>query len=85
MPHVALKLFPGRSREQLEAFARDIRLACKSHLESADFCISVSYEEVTPECWDRDVYIPDIMNHPGILIRPEYQLGETMLPREDDC
>lgn len=61
MPHVIVKLWPGRSDEQkaqlTEAIVRDLTNLLHSGAES----ISVAFEEVTPEDWTEQVFEPDIL------------------------
>jgi 4-oxalocrotonate tautomerase len=60
MPHVIVKLWPGRSEQQKarlsEAIVRDV----VSVLESGEKWVSVAIEEVDPEDWVEEVYKPDI-------------------------
>jgi len=60
MPHVVVKLWPGRSEEQktklTEAIVRDVM----THLNSSEASVSVTIEEVKQEEWTQKVYNPDI-------------------------
>ena len=62
MPHVIVKLYPGRSEEQkqklAEAIAKDIVTIAKCE----DRSVSVAIEEIEREAWAEKVYQPDILN-----------------------
>ena len=70
MPHVIVKLYPGRSEEQkkqlADAIAGDLVRIAGSKEES----ISVAIEEVAPEDWVEQVYKPDILDRKETLYRP---------------
>jgi 4-oxalocrotonate tautomerase len=61
MPHVIVKLWPGRSDEQkarlTEAIVRDVT----GILGSGDASVSVGFEEVVPEHWTEQVFEPEIL------------------------
>jgi 4-oxalocrotonate tautomerase len=61
MPHVVVKLWPGKSDEQkarlTEAIVRDLT----SILHSSDESVSVAFEEVAPDDWTEHVFKPDIL------------------------
>lgn len=73
MPHVIVKLYPGRTdtvkRQLAEKIAEDVA-------EIADCgrkAISVAIEEVDPNDWAEKVYRPDIIeNEKHIMIKPGY-------------
>lgn len=60
MPHVIVKLWPGKSDEQkaqpTEAIVRDM----KDILRYGDESVSVAFEEVSAGDWDELVFKPDI-------------------------
>ena len=62
MPHIIVKLWPGKSDEQkarlTEAIVRDVT----SILHSGDESVSVAFEEVSPEDWSDEVFKPDILS-----------------------
>ncbi len=73
MPHVIVKLYPGRSEQQkiqlAEEIAKDIVAIAKCQEQS----ISVAIEEIKPEDWAEKVYRPDILNNQqGLYKRPGY-------------
>lgn len=61
MPHVIIKLYPGRPEEQkrqlVNAIVRDVIEIAGSQEKS----VSVAIEEVAPEEWPEKVYRPDIL------------------------
>ena len=60
MPHVVVKLWPGRSEQQKAGLARDIVAALQKNCGSSDASISVAIEEVASEAWMQQVYEPEI-------------------------
>jgi 4-oxalocrotonate tautomerase len=62
MPHVIVKLWPGKSKQQkirlAEAIARDVR----EILHYGEESVSVAMEEVDSQDWVEKVYKPDIKN-----------------------
>ena len=77
MPHVIVKLWPGKSERQkarlAEAIARDVIDVLGYGEES----VSVAIEEVKPEDWKELVYKPDVVNKPEQLYKkPGYDLSE---------
>ncbi|TMV78764.1 4-oxalocrotonate tautomerase [Thioclava sp. BHET1] len=75
MPHVSVKVSPGRSDAAKKALAEEITQAVIRHLGATDDAISVSVQEVTPEDWKVTVYDPEIIGGPGTLFKaPGYSL-----------
>ena len=60
MPHVAIKLFPGKTEEQKVELTEAIRQSMLSIFKSTDQSISIAYEEVDPKDWLETVYKPEI-------------------------
>lgn len=62
MPHVIVKLWPGKSEQQkcrlAEAIAKDVMNVLNDGEES----VSVAIEEVSSKDWAEKVYKPDIVN-----------------------
>lgn len=65
MPHVIVKMHPGRSEQQktqlVEAIVKDVMAIARV----GEDAVSVSVEEITPNDWVDKVYKPDILNGPG--------------------
>ena len=60
MPHVVVKLWPGRSEEQKTKLTEAIVKDVMTHLNSSEASVSVTIEEVKQEEWTQKVYNPDI-------------------------
>lgn len=69
MPHVIVKMHPGRSEQQkvqlTEAIVKDVM----TFAWVGDGAVSVSIEEIGPSDWMDKVYQPDILNGPGKLYK----------------
>ena len=73
MPHVIIKLYPGRTEAQkkqlTEEIAKDVATIAKCEEKS----ISIAFEEVSPQDWAEKVYKPDILENKDRLYKtPEY-------------
>jgi len=74
MPHVHVKMYPGRTGEQKKAFTDRIVKAMEETMGVEPRWISVSYEEIGPEEWDEKVVKPDIAAKKEFLFKPpEYE------------
>ncbi len=62
MPHIVVKLVPGKSEEQKRRLAEQISKDVVSILNSDEKLISVAFEEVEPQDWTEAVYKPDIQD-----------------------
>jgi 4-oxalocrotonate tautomerase len=62
MPHVVVKLWPGKSEHQKIQLAEEIVKAVMTVLQYGEESVSVAIEEVKPEDWAEKVYKPDIQN-----------------------
>jgi len=60
MPHVAIKLFPGKTEEQKIKLTEEIRQSLLTVFKSSDESISIAFEEIDPKDWLETVYKPDI-------------------------
>ena len=77
MPHVIVKLWPGKSEEQKSRLAERIAQDVMDILGYGEESVSVALEEVKPEDWAEKVYKPDIVNNPEQLYKkPGYDLSE---------
>lgn len=78
MPHISIKLYPGRSEQQKVQLAEQIVKDVISLLESSEGSISVAIEETNPEDWVETVYKPEILNNPEKLYKkPGYNPLES--------
>ncbi len=74
MPHISIKLYPGRSEQQKVRLAEQIVKDVISLLESSEDSISVAIEEINPEDWVEKVHKPEILNNPEKLYKkPGYK------------
>ena len=69
MPHVVVKMFPGRSEQQKASLAAAITQALVTTADARDDTISVAIEEVQPQDWMDSVYGPEIAPHLGTLYK----------------
>jgi 4-oxalocrotonate tautomerase len=69
MPHVIVKLYPGRTEEQKKHLAEEIVRAVVEIAGCAERSVSVGIEEVEPDQWGEKVYTPDILNGAHTLYR----------------
>jgi len=73
MPHVIIKLHPGRSEKQKADLAEKIVENVVSIAKCEENVVSVSFEEVEPKIWFEKVYEPDIQNKQDqLIIKPGY-------------
>jgi 4-oxalocrotonate tautomerase len=73
MPHVVVKLWPGKSEKQKEELAEDITRAVMTVLNYGEESVSVAMEEVKADEWMDKVYKPDILGKPKqIYKKPGY-------------
>jgi 4-oxalocrotonate tautomerase len=61
MPHVIVKLWPGKSEQQKKKLAAEITKAVMSTLNYGDESVSVGIEEIKSKDWTEQVYKPDIL------------------------
>ena len=69
MPHVIVKLYPGRTEQQKVQLAEEIARDVVSIAGCKNTSVSVSIEEISPNNWAEDVYKPDILRHPDRLYK----------------
>ena len=60
MPHVIVKLWPGKSEQQKNRLAEAITKSVTEILHYGDESVSVAMEEVRSQDWVGKVYKPDI-------------------------
>jgi 4-oxalocrotonate tautomerase len=82
MPHVIVKLYPGRSEEQKMRLAEAITRSVMEIAQSEEKSVSVAFEEVEPADWPEKVYRPDILeNEARLYKKPGYNPFEAGDPR----
>jgi len=75
MPHVVVKLWPGKSEQQKTRLSERITRDVMEVLGYGKESVSVSIEEVAAEDWAEKVYQPDIVNGRGkVYKKPGYSL-----------
>lgn len=60
MPHVIVKLWPGKSEAQKKRLAEKIARDVMEILDYGEESVSVAMEEIKSSNWARQVYQPDI-------------------------
>jgi 4-oxalocrotonate tautomerase len=74
MPHVIVKLWPGKSEKQKTRLAEEITKAVMHTLGYGEESVSVALEEVAPQDWTNKVYKPDILGKPqAVYKKPGYE------------
>ena len=63
MPHVIVKLWPGKSEQQKNRLAQAITKDVTEILHYGDKSVSVALEEIRSQDWLEKVYKPDIKNN----------------------
>jgi 4-oxalocrotonate tautomerase len=75
MPHVIVKLWPGKSEEQKTSLAERITRDVMDALDYGEESVSVAFDEVKPQDWAAKVYKPDILAHPEkVYKKPGYTM-----------
>ena len=75
MPHVIVKLWPGKSEQQKRRLAEAITRDVATVLNYGDESVSVALEEVTPAEWAEKVYRPDTVEKAATLYKkPGYTM-----------
>ncbi len=61
MPHIVVKLWPGKTKAQKQQLADAIAKDVTGILGYGDGAVSVAFEEVPSIDWTRQVFEPDIL------------------------
>ena len=69
MPHVIVKLWPGKSESQKTRLAEAITKDVMEILHYGEESVSVAMEEVKAQDWMEKVYKPDIKNNQDKLYK----------------
>lgn len=62
MPHIVVKLWPGKSEQQKNQLAEEITKSVMSILNNGEESVSVAMEEVNVKDWTKKVYKPEIQD-----------------------
>ena len=75
MPHVIVKLWPGKSEQQKERLAERIAKDVMDVLNYGEESVSVAFEEVLSQDWKQKVYKPDIQDKwDTVYKKPGYEM-----------
>ena len=75
MPHVIVKLWPGRSEQQKIQLAEAIVKDVVNIMNCGEESVSVAIEEIPAADWKEKVYEPDILNNQDNLYKkPGYSM-----------
>jgi 4-oxalocrotonate tautomerase len=69
MPHVIVKLWPGKSEKQKQQLADRITKDVMEVFDYGEESVSVAMEEVKPQDWNEKVYQPDIFGKWDIVYK----------------
>ena len=73
MPHVIVKLWPGKSKQQKSRLAEAITKDIVDILHYQELSVSVAMEEINSKDWVENVYKPDIQeNWDKLYKKPGY-------------
>ena len=77
MPHVIVKLWPGKSEQQKARLAQAIGKDVMDILHYEEESVSVAMEEVKSQDWKEKVYKPDIQkNWDKLYKQPGYDVND---------
>jgi 4-oxalocrotonate tautomerase len=83
MPHVIVKLWPGKSEQQKNRLAEAIIKNVMDILHYGEESVSVAMEEVKSQDWVEKVYRPDIRNQWDKLYKkPGYDEKDLRVNRQ---
>ena len=75
MPHVIVKLWPGKSEQQKGRLAEKIANDVMEVLNYGEESVSVGFEEISSKDWKEKVYKPDIKHKWDKLYKkPGYEM-----------
>lgn len=73
MPHISLKMYKGRSKEEKHKIANELaEVLVKNGVKLS--AISVSITDYEPENWKEQVYDREIRNNKDIVIKADYKM-----------
>ena len=73
MPHMAVKLWPGRKEEAKENLAKKIVNVVVEELNVDAGAVSVAIEEVKQSDWEEQIYKKEIKDNSNIYVKPDYE------------
>jgi 4-oxalocrotonate tautomerase len=85
MPHVIVKLWPGKSEQQKQRLADQIVKDVMNVLNYGEESVSVAIKEIPAADWAEKVYKPEIIKRSKTLYkRPGYDLSELLRCRSSE-
>lgn len=69
VPHIIVKLWPGRSEDQKIALANRMNEAMQEIMGIEDRSISIAFEEIAKEKWMTEVYQPEVVEKANLLYK----------------
>ena len=77
MPHIIVKMWPGKSEKQKRELAELVTKDVMDVLDYGEESVSVAMEEVTARDWLEKVYKPNIQNEwDNVYKKPGYDPSE---------
>ena len=73
MPHIVVKLWPGRDDEIKADLAKKIANVAAEELKVDIGDISVAIEEINRSDWGEQIYKREIKDNPNIYVKPDYE------------
>ena len=73
MPHVVVKLWPGRNDEIKTNLAKKIADVVAQDLKVDIGDVSVAFEEVNRSDWGKKVYKREIKDNDAVYLKPDYE------------
>ncbi len=75
MPHIIVKLWPGKTEKQKQRLADQITQSVMSTLNYGEESVSVAVEEIASQDWAEKVYRAEIVgNDQNLYKRPGYSM-----------
>lgn len=75
MPHIIVKLWPGKSEGQKQQLADAITKDVMDVFHYGEESVSLAMEEIKPQDWSEKVYKPEILNKGATLYKkPGYTM-----------
>jgi 4-oxalocrotonate tautomerase len=69
MPHVIIKMYPGRSEDVKNRLVSDVAEIVQQRTGCPVEAVSVAVQEIPSEQWPEKVYRPDILESEQLLYR----------------
>lgn len=73
MPHIVVKLWPGRNDDIKNDLAKKIADAVAEELKVDIGDVSVAFEEVSSSDWGEQVYKKEIKDNSNVYLKPNYE------------